>query len=67
MAQDIYPAITGNTLYVGSALVGYPGNKPPIKSFGPQIPVANVNILSISGKYDTRFDDVRYYTASGNL
>ena len=44
-------------------------NKPPVTglpnaSLTGQIGNRN---MAISGAYDVRFDDVRYYTASGNL
>lgn len=60
MQQDIYPAITGNLITYGDSITSY-GGKSIIKHQNESTlnPIDDFSI--ISGEYDSRFDDQRYY------
>jgi hypothetical protein len=69
MAQDIHPAITGNAIHNCNLTVN-PGSPKSFYNAGGDFYINNdnqqiyPNIAAISGLYDTRFDDPRYYTVS---
>lgn len=62
MPQDIYSVESGNPIYNGSITIN-PGvklktNFQYLRDGAPTTP----ELSSISGKYDTKFDDPRYYS-----
>jgi len=60
MAQDIHPIISGNPINNGCITVLYENKRSSYLNTGP-INEGLPNMATISGKYDTRFDDSDYY------
>ena len=68
MASDIaVPVISGNSFYLGATVVACDiiGNRVILHGSGEQFTKTHIDDSYYYTKYDTRFDDVNYYTHSG--